>query len=679
MHEASVPYGGDDGLTALLRAQDAGITAADVRAVVEGVVAAPPARDGDGWMALVCPDPDPALRAQLAALRREVEGASDAGFTEGPAPAERIAALRSRLEALDLAGFVVPRTDEYQGEYVPARAERLRWLTGFSGSAGLAVVLRDEAAIFVDGRYVLQVRQEIDPEILAPEHITETPPMDWAAGKLASGERLGIDPWLHSKSAVDRWRRVVEKAGAVLVEVPENPIDTIWTAQPSAPVSPILPHAAGHAGATSAEKRKRVGDAIAAGGADLAVVTAPDSIAWLLNVRGGDVPRTPLPLSYALVHKDGLVDLYVDMRKVSRSLAETLGNEVAIHPQAEFAAALDHQGKAGRTVMADPAVSSAAVFDGLKAAGATIVNTTDPCALPKACKNAAELDGARAAHRRDGAAVTRFLAWVAHHALAEGATELSAADRLQTFRSEDPLLRDLSFDTISGAGANGAITHYRVSERSDRPLKQGELYLVDSGGQYPDGTTDVTRTVALGPVEETVKDRFTRVLKGHIAIATLRFPEGTTGSQIDALARHNLWQAGLDYDHGTGHGVGSYLGVHEGPQRISKLPNSVALKPGMIVSNEPGYYLPGHYGIRIENLVAVRPCEALEGTDKPFFEFETLTLAPIDRNLVDQGLLTDDELAWLNGYHARVRETLLPAVDPETREWLIAATEPLAH
>jgi len=582
------------------------------------------------------------------------------------------------LEALELAGFVVPRTDEYQGEYVPAYAERLRWLTGFSGSAGLAVILRDRAAIFVDGRYVLQVRQEIDPDILVPEHITETPPIEWAAAKLAPGEKLGIDPWLHSKSAVDRWRRAVEKAGAVLVELPDNPIDAIWTAKPSAPVSPILPHATSYAGATSAEKRKRVGDSIAADEADVAVITAPDSIAWLLNVRGGDVPRTPLPLSYALVHVDGLVDLYVDMRKVTRSLAETLGNEVAIHPQSEFSAALKGQGKAGRTVMVDPAISSAAVFNGLDAAGATIVNASDPCALPKACKTAAELDGARAAHRRDGVAVTRFLAWVARHALAAGATELSAADRLQAFRAEDPLLRDLSFDTISGVGSNGAITHYRVSERTDRPLQRGELYLVDSGGQYPDGTTDVTRTVALGPVEDAVKERFTRVLKGHIAIATLRFPEGTTGSQIDTLARHNLWQAGLDYDHGTGHGVGSYLGVHEGPQRISKLPNSVALRPGMIVSNEPGFYLPGHYGIRIENLVAVRPCDALADTDKPFFEFETLTLAPIDRNLIDPGLLTADELAWLNGYHARVRGALLPDVDAETREWLTAATEPLS-
>jgi len=495
MHEASVPYGGDDGLTALLRAQDSGHTAADVRAVVEGVVAAPPARDPDAWMALVCPDPDPALRAQLAALRGEIERASDAGFTPGPAPADRIAALRAGLEALDLAGFVVPRTDEYQGEYVPARAERLRWLTGFSGSAGLAVVMRDEAAIFVDGRYVLQVRQEIDPDVLAPEHITETPPMEWAAARLVPGERLGIDPWLHTKSAVDRWRNAVEKAGAVLVELPDNPIDSIWTAQPSAPVSPILPHAATYAGATSAEKRKRVGDTIAASGADLAAVTAPDSIAWLLNVRGGDVPRTPLPLSYALVHKDGLVDLYVDMRKVTRSVAESLGNEIAIHPQSEFAAALEDQGKAGRTVMADPAVSAAAVFNSLDAAGATIVNAADPCALPKACKTAAELEGARAAHRRDGAALTRFLAWVAHHALAEGATELSAADRLQAFRAEDPLLRDLSFDTISGSGSNGAINplpcqrKVRPTPATRRALsgRFGRAVPGRNHGRHPDG------------------------------------------------------------------------------------------------------------------------------------------------------------------------------------------------
>jgi len=678
MHEPSVSYGGDDGLTALLQAQDAGVTAADARAVVEGVVAAPPARDGDAWMTLICADPAPALREQLAALRREVERANDAGFTNGPAPKERIAALRQALEALDLSGFVVPRTDEYQGEYVPARAERLRWLTGFSGSAGLAVILRSQAAIFVDGRYVLQVRQEIDPEILAPEHITETPPMKWAAAKLARGERLGIDPWLHSKAAIGRWREVLYKAGITLVELESNPIDAIWTGQPSAPVSPIRPHPADLAGASSAEKREQVGAAIVDAGADAAVITAPDSVAWLLNVRGADVPRTPLPLSYAVVHGDGLVDLYVDMRKVTQSLAENLGNEVAIHPQSEFSAALQALGKAGRTVLVDPAVSSAAVFNALDAADATVVKAADPCALPKACKTPAELDGARAAHRRDATAVTRFLAWVARDAVGEGATELSAAAKLEDFRAVDPSLRDLSFDTISGVGSNGAITHYRVNERTDRPLKQGEIYLVDSGGQYPDGTTDVTRTVALGPPDDTVKDRFTRVLKGHIAIATLRFPDGTSGSQIDALARHALWKAGLDYDHGTGHGVGSYLGVHEGPQRISKVANTVALKPGMIVSNEPGYYLPGHYGIRIENLVAVRPCEALTETEKPFYEFETLTLVPIDRNLVAPGLLTADELAWLNDYHARVRAALLPDMDAETREWLLAATEPLS-
>lgn len=677
MHDVSVSYAGDEALTALLQAQGATATVADVRAVLEGVVAAPPAGDPEAWMVLVCTDPEPALREQLTALRREVEQASDAGFTVGPAPAERVEALRAYLREKDLAGFVVPRTDEYQGEYIPARADRLRWLTGFAGSAGLAIVLQDKAAIFVDGRYVIQVRQEVDPDVLEPLHITETPPVDWAVRQLQPGQRLAIDPWLHSKTSAERWRRAVEKAGAVLVELAENPIDAIWTAQPSAPVAPVMPHPTDYTGATSAEKRKEIAQAVVKEGADVAAITAPDSIAWLLNIRGGDVPRTPLPLSFALLDGDGLVDLYVDSRKVPASLGEALGNEVAIHEQAGFADALAELGKAGRTVLVDPATSSAAVFAALDAGGATIVQASDPCALPKACKTSVELDGARAAHHRDGVAVTRFLAWVANSALAEGATEISAADRLQSFRAENASLRDLSFDTISGAGANGAITHYRVSERSNRPLTAGELYLVDSGGQYPDGTTDVTRTVALGEVDDTVKDRFTRVLKGHIALATLRFPDGTTGSQIDALARHNLWQAGLDYDHGTGHGVGSYLSVHEGPQRISKVANSVALKPGMIVSNEPGFYLPGHYGIRIENLVAVRPCEALKDADKPFYEFETLTLAPIDRNLVVADLLSADERAWFDAYHERVRQALAPEVDEETRQWLEGATAPL--
>lgn len=598
-----------------------------------------------------------------------------------PSPAERLAALRQELARRGVDGFLVPRGDEHQGEYVPAAAERLAWLTGFKGSAGFACVLLDEAAIFVDGRYTLQVVQEVDTSLFTARHVTDEPLAAWLEARLKPGQRLAYDPWLHTEEQVRRLERSVTALGASLAALDGNPIDAVWTDRPAPPKAKIRPHDLALAGRGSGEKREALGVQLAKAGVAAAVLTLPDSIAWLLNVRGGDVVHSPLPLSFALLHADGGVEWFVDPDKLTPEVTAGLGNAVSIEPPARLADGLDRLGKAGAKVLADPATAARWVFDRLRAAGAEVAKGADPCLLPKACKNAVELDGMRRAHRRDGAALSRFLHWLDGEAGARGGdgalTEMEAAGRLAAFREATGELRDLSFDTIAGAGANGAIVHYRVSEASNRPLRQGELFLLDSGGQYPDGTTDVTRTVAIGEPTQEMRRRFTLVLKGHIALARARFPKGTTGSQLDTVARYALWQEGLDYDHGTGHGVGSYLNVHEGPQRISKLPNSVALLPGMIVSNEPGYYKTGAYGIRIENLVAVTESPKAEGEERDMLAFETLTLAPIDRRLVERARLSAEEAAWLDAYHARVREALGPQLDAPARAWLEAATAPL--
>ncbi|MYK58162.1 MAG: aminopeptidase P family protein [Rhodospirillaceae bacterium] len=588
--------------------------------------------------------------------------------------ADRVAALRALLVEDGLQGFVVPRADAHQGEYVPPHAERLAWLTGFTGSAGLAIVLGRKAAIFVDGRYTLQVGDQINPAVFEVRHITDEPAAAWLRESLSGGGRLGYDPWLHTAESAARLRAACEAVGAELAPVTENPIDRLWEDRPAKPDAPFEIHPPELAGETSADKRAALAEKLAERGVEAAMLTLPDSIAWLLNIRGRDVPRTPFPLSFAILRNDATVALFAPAGKIDAALADHLGGDIALEPPDAFEAALG--GFAGRKVLADPASAADRIFQVLDAAGALVERGADPCQLPKACKNAVELEGARNAHRRDGAALTRFLAWLARETPGGAVDEIAAADRLEGFRRESNLLRDLSFDTISGAGPNGAIVHYRVTPETNRRLEPGALYLVDSGGQYADGTTDVTRTVAIGAPTVDMRRHFTLVLKGHIALATARFPAGTTGSQIDALARMALWADGLDYDHGTGHGVGSYLSVHEGPQRISKLPNRIALKPGMIVSNEPGYYRTGEYGIRIENLVAVQEVE-VPGAERPMLGFETLTLAPIDRALIDRALLTADETGWVDGYHARVRETIGPQVDPETAAWLEKATRPL--
>ncbi|HLW27831.1 MAG TPA: aminopeptidase P family protein [Kiloniellales bacterium] len=593
--------------------------------------------------------------------------------------AKRLTALRNELRSRGLGGFLVPRADEHQGEYVPPSAERLRWLTGFSGSAGMAVVLQDRAALFVDGRYTLQALQECDSELYEHRHVTEAPLSEWLQKHLR-GRQLGYDPWLHTERQVRQLARDCERAGGSLVSCPDNPLDAIWNDRPEPPLGEIHPHPLRFAGRTSVEKRRQISAQLREMGADAVVLTQPDSIAWLLNVRGSDVPHTPLPLSFAILHAqegkgEGRVEWFLDQRKLPRKTRDELDGAIVVRPANELADALGHL--SGSRVLVDPSSAAAWIFDRLRGAEASILEGADPCELPKACKNFVELEGARAAHRRDGIAVTRFLAWLDRKAPLGGLTEMDAAEKLAAFRAEGEHFRDLSFDTISGSGPNGAIVHYRVSPDSNRELRSGELYLVDSGGQYLDGTTDITRTIAIGEPSAEMRDRYTRVLKGHIALARARFPHGTSGSQLDVLARHPLWQVGLDFDHGTGHGVGSYLSVHEGPQRISKHPNSVALRPGMIISNEPGYYKTGAYGIRIENLVAVVESPPQEGDERPMLEFETLTLAPLDRRLIEPALLTAEERAWLDAYHARVRQTLTPLLDSETAAWLATATEAL--
>jgi Xaa-Pro aminopeptidase len=665
-------------LARLLRAARSTYDPDSVEALIKGVLAAP-LGVGTGWHVLVANQMTPELAGQLEALRASMaagyrDGLASADFEQLPRP-ERLRRLRKELTGRAFDGFIVPRADEHQGEYVPPRGQRLAWLTGFTGSAGLAIVLRDRAALFVDGRYTLQAAAQVDTGLFEIHHLIDEPPAQWLVAALTAAAVLAYDPWLHTPHEIERFRAAAEKAGAVLRAVSDNPLDRVWPGQPAAPIAPVVPHPERFSGESAQSKRTRLGRALQEESIAAVVLTMPESIAWLLNIRGGDVPHTPLPLSFAILRQDGAVTLFIDRRKLAPGLERHLGNQVTIEPPEGLGPALDDLAAAGVRVQVDPATAAAWVFDRLDAANAKIHRAADPCLLPKACKNAAEVDGTRAAHRRDGAALTRFLAWLASEAPKGGLCEIAASDRLEAFRRENENFRDLSFSTISGAGSNGAIVHYRAMPETEKRLEPGTLYLLDSGAQYLDGTTDVTRTIAIGEPTQEMRDRFTRVLKGHIALALARFPKGTTGTQLDGFARRALWQEGLDYDHGTGHGVGSYLGVHEGPQRISKAVNGQALLPGMIVSNEPGYYKTGAYGIRIENLVLVQPSEA--AAEREMLGFETLTLAPIDRNLIDPSLLEDEEIDWLDEYHQRVRETLTPIVDQATAGWLAEVTQPI--
>jgi Xaa-Pro aminopeptidase len=597
-------------------------------------------------------------------MRQTFQDQADPSFGPLHLPLIRDAVARQGLD-----GLLIPHEDEHQNEYLPDANDRLAWATGFTGSAGAAVVLKDKAAVFVDGRYTLQVRDQVDLDLFEVRDLVDGGVPAYLESELKPGQVVGYDPRLHSPDALDRLRKAAEKAGATLKSLADNPLDQAWgAARPAQPQAPVVPHPLDFAGEDSAAKRARVGAAM---GADAAVLTSPGSIAWLFNIRGGDVIRSPLPLSQAILRQDGSARLFLDPAKVTPELPAWLGNAVTLeNPEALPAALAELK---GMTVVVDPSQSSSWYFDTLEADGAEVVRAPDPTALPRACKNLVEVEGARRAHVRDGAALSRFLHWLATEAQTTLPDEITVVGKLEAFREATGALKDLSFDTIAGAGPNGAVVHYHPVERLNRRTEAGTLLLVDSGGQYLDGTTDVTRTVAMGEPTAEMRERFTLVLKGHLALGRVRFPAGVSGSALDVLARAALWAHGLDYDHGTGHGVGSYLGVHEGPQRISKAPSSVALQPGMIVSNEPGYYKTGAYGIRIENLQVVTPAADIPGGERPMLGFEQLTLAPIDRRLVDKALLTAEELDQLNAYHAQVLAKIGPLLDGEAKGWLAEA------
>jgi Xaa-Pro aminopeptidase len=593
--------------------------------------------------------------------------------------ADRLKALREQLKADQLDGFVVPLTDEHMSEYVGSYAQRLAWLTGFEGSAGSAVVLPQEAAIFVDGRYTLQVRQQVDGKDWSYQSVPETSVADWLKQHAPQGGRIGYDPWLHSRDWVRKATESLKARGAELVAVEQNPIDKVWSDRPEASKAHLAVQPEKYTGRSSADKRQEIADWLTEQKADAAVLSALDSIAWAFNVRGQDVSRTPVALAFALVRSDGTADLFVNPEKLSPEVQQHLGNGVRLHDRNAFEAALGEL--KGQTVAVDPERAVAAIFEALDKAGAKIIPVRDPTILPKAIKNEVEIAGQKSAQQRDGAAIARFLRWVETEAPKGDVDELKASDYLEALRREDPALRDLSFDSISGAGPNGAIVHYRSSEKTNRKLEMNSIYLIDSGGQYLDGTTDITRTVVVGDPTDEMRDRFTRVLKGHIAVATAIFPKGTRGTQLDSFARRPLWEAGLDYAHGTGHGVGSFLSVHEGPQRISPAGSAQAggdepLRAGMILSNEPGYYKTGEYGIRIENLVLVIE-QPVEGAEKETLGFETLTFAPIERRLIKKDMLSPNELAWLNAYHAKVLEKIGPKLEGDDLAWLEKACAPI--
>jgi Xaa-Pro aminopeptidase len=588
--------------------------------------------------------------------------------------AGRVASLRAELKRRGLTGFVVPRADRQQNEYLPASEERLAWLTGFTGSAGAAVVLADKAAVFVDGRYTVQADAQVDKAVFAIEHLVDTPPSQWLAKNAKSGDRIGYDPWLHTSEGVERLKQATADAGAALVAVDDNPIDALWRDRPAPPSGPVTLRDIKLAGESAADKLKRVRAELDKAKADALVVSDPQNVAWTFNIRGSDIAHTPLALAFALIPREGRPRLYVEPGKLDNATRAALEDIADIGTPDDLTRDLARL--KDKTVRLDQASAVEALSKIVGDNGGKTVRAADPITLMKAVKNHAEIVGTRAAHLRDGAAVTRFLAWLDREAPKGALTEIDAVAALESFRRDTGLLKDVSFPTISGAGPNGAIVHYRVTRESNRKLGSNELFLIDSGAQYEDGTTDITRTIAIGEPTDEMRDRFTRVLKGHIAIATAIYPENTTGAQLDTLARVALWQAGLDFDHGTGHGVGSYLSVHEGPARISKL-GHVALRRGMILSNEPGYYKTAAYGIRIENLVLVIAAPEPAGAEKPLNAFETLTLAPIDRRLVDKALLTDKERHWLDSYHGRVDAEIAPLVDADTRAWLAAATRPL--
>jgi Xaa-Pro aminopeptidase len=599
-------------------------------------------------------------------------------FENSPGPthvAERLKSLRTWMVKSKIDAVLVPRADEHQGEYVPPCAERLKWLTGFTGSAGIAIAAKKTAALFIDGRYTVQAKTETDTSAFDVLLLPRARMAEWLIENLAKASVVGYDPWLHTVSEIARLTTALAAKGIKLKPLNNNPIDTLWgKARPAPPRAPVVLHPMSLAGKSALEKIADVQKRLKEDGQHAVVLTMPDSICWLFNMRGSDVAHNPVVLAFAIVPVAGKAELFIDTKKVSPDVRKNLAEFAKVLPQDALAEKLAALKLTKKLVRLD-FDSAAAWFE--KALGPkSISRGQDPCILAKAIKTAAEINGTRASHIRDGAAIVRFLSWLERAAAAGTLDEISAVKKLEEFRRETGALKDISFATISGSGPNGAIVHYRVTEASNRKLNLGELFLLDSGAQYQDGTTDVTRTVAIGPPNEEMRDRFTAVLKGHIAIATARFPKGTRGLDLDPFARRALWDAGLDFDHGTGHGIGSYLSVHEGPQSISRA-GATVLQPGMLISNEPGYYKEGAYGIRIENVVLVKELAKIPGGDRDMMAFETLTLAPMDRRLIDADALTTDEFDWLNAYHARVYDTLVPMLDSEAATWLRHATEKL--
>jgi Xaa-Pro aminopeptidase len=593
----------------------------------------------------------------------------------GVALTARLSAFREELAHRKLAGFVVPRADQQQNEYVPPSDERLAWLTGFTGSAGLAIVLAQEAAIFVDGRYTLQAPKQVDTKAWTVESLVEPPPEAWLTRHLKAGDRLGFDPWLHTSAAAERLAAACAKVGAELVAVESNPLDAVWTERPQPPIAPISIHGADLSGEAEADKLGRIRQEIERLGVEALVLSDSHNVAWTFNIRGADVSHTPLPISYALVPKNGRPTIFIDHRKLSNLTRDHLEQTADVEEPDALAQQLTRLAQSGAAIALDSATAADALARLIKGAGGKPVPGADPTSLLKATKNATEIEGTRRAHRRDAVALARFLAFIDREAPTGKLTEIDAVEALETFRRDTGALKDVSFPTIAGTGPNGAIVHYRVTRKSNRRIMAGDLLLIDSGAQYQDGTTDVTRTIAIGAPTAEMRDRFTRVLRGHLAIARAVFPDGTTGAQLDSFARQFLWQAGIDFEHGTGHGVGSYLSVHEGPARISKL-GTTPLKRGMIMSNEPGYYKPDAYGIRIENLELV-VAKDIAGASKPMNGFEALTLAPIDRRLIDVAMLSSEERAWLDAYHARVNAAVRSALDDADQHWLDQATAAL--
>ncbi len=591
------------------------------------------------------------------------------------ASAERFAALRVLMAKSGLNGVLIPRTDEHQGEYVAACSERLAWLTGFSGSAGLCAVLERKAALFVDGRYTVQSRQQVDQELMEIHQVPDNSPSDWLCDNLESGAILGFDPWLHTINEIDALKDTLQAHGIRLKPVARNLVDQVWgSARPKPPCAPIIVQPLKYAGQGADTKIESVRKELLEAGQDAAILTLPDAIAWLFNIRGSDVAHNPVALAFAIVPARGKPELFVDPAKLTSAAVKSHLKAVArLRLPKELNERVRALARDKRVVRVDPNTTAHWFGVRLGRTKSTLAYGRDPCLWPKSRKNSAEIKGARAAHERDGVAMVRFLAWLDREALRGKLDEITAVKQLEAFRAETGALREVSFDTISGSGPNGAIVHYRVTTASNRRLRKGELFLVDSGAQYHDGTTDITRTIAIGRPSAEMRERFTLVLKGHIAIATARFPQGTRGVDLDPLARAPLWAHGLDFDHGTGHGVGSYLSVHEGPQSLSRR-GMVKFEPGMIVSNEPGYYKENAYGIRIENLLLVSEATDISNGERPMLGFETLTLAPIDRRLVAVTLLETGQRRWLNAYHARVRDAIGPELDATDRAWLNDAT-----